>query len=292
MISVGFLSRPSRPGPLWRAARRGFHLLRSIFEFARGGVLDIAETLSGKRRPLTPPRRLWSLVTTRSNDFHDSGQDLRQFLISRGLQPEHRVLDVGCGIGRLAVALTPYLSAEGGYDGFDIMPVAIRWCQNITAGYPNFRFQLADVHSKRYHPKGRAKASAYTFPYPDNSFDFVVLGSVFSHMLPDDLSRYLAEIARVLKPGGRSVISGYLLTEAKREAAASGKAALTFAHAGPGYWAENAEIPEAAVAYDQDWMIALYGRCGLSVVETLAGVWATSKLQGQDIVIAAKPTTI
>ena len=285
---ASFRSSAAKPSLLWRTARSGFHFARAIFEIVRGGALDLAEDLSGKRRPLTPPRRLWSLVTVRSNDFHASGQDLCQFLISRGLRPQHRVLDVGCGIGRLAVALTSHLDDEGSYEGFDIMPVAIRWCQNITAAHPNFRFQLADVHSKRYQPKGRVRASAYTFPYPDNSFDFVVLGSVFSHMLPDDLSRYLGEIARVLKPGGRSVISGYLLTPEKRDAIAAGKAALTFAHAGPGYWAENAEIPEAAVAYDQDWMIELYGRCGLHIVENLVGVWSTSKLQGQDIVIAAK----
>ena len=198
------------------------------------------------------------------------------------------MLDVGCGIGRLAVALTAYLSDDGSYEGFDIMPVAIRWCATITARYPNFRFQLADVHSDRYHPKGRVKADAYVFPYPEDSFDFVVLGSVFSHMLPGDLARYLSEIARVLKPGGRTVISGYLLNDAKRAAVLAGGSAFSFAHAGPGYWAEFAELPEAAIAYDEAWMLALYGRCGLTVVENLPGVWATSPAQGQDIIIATK----
>lgn len=224
----------------------------------------------------------------RSSDFHDTGADFRQFLISRGLQPNHRVLDVGCGIGRLAVALTAYLSTEGSYEGFDIMPVAIRWCRNITARYPNFGFQLADVHSDRYHPKGRVKADAYSFPYPDDSFDFVVLGSVFSHMLPNDLSRYLAEIARVLKPGGRTVISGYLLNDRKRALVSAERSAATFSHAGPGYWAEYAELPEAAIAYDEDWMLALYDRCGLTVIESIDGVWVTTKAQGQDILIATK----
>ena len=255
-----------------------------------GGALDLRDALTGRRAPLTPPRRLWSLVTGRSNDFHDSGRDLRNLLVSRGLEPDHRVLDVGCGIGRLGVALAPYLSAKGGYEGFDIMPVAIRWCRKITAAYPNFRFQLADVHSDRYHPKGRVKADAYVFPYPDNSFDFVFLGSVFSHMFPADLANYLAQIARVLKPGGVSVISGYLLNDAKRAILArGGPSAFTFSHAGPGYWAEVAALPEAAIAYDEAWMLDLSARCGLTVLENNAGIWASSSVQGQDIIIAAKP---
>ena len=35
-------------------------------------------------------------------------------------QPGERVLDIGCGIGRMARPLTPYLTPPGAYDGFDI----------------------------------------------------------------------------------------------------------------------------------------------------------------------------
>lgn len=281
--------RRARSGPFWTLARAGYHAARAAYDYAVCGASDLGDSLAGRRPPLTPPRRLWSLVTGRSSDFHASGADQRKMLIAQGLRPEHRILDVGSGIGRLAVALTGYLGPDGGYEGFDIMPVGVRWCRKITAAYPNFRFQLADVHSDRYHPKGRTKADAYVFPYPDASFDFVFLGSVFSHMFPADLANYLAEISRVLKPGGVSVISCYLLNDAKRAALAQDVPhAFTFAHPGPGYFAEVAELPEAAIAYEEAWMLDLYARCGLEVRENLQGGWAASPVQSQDIIVAVK----
>jgi len=262
--------------------------LRATVDFVSGGILDLVDTVRGRRRPLTPPRRMWGLVTASHDDFHAAGANLRDFLIEQGLQRDHRVLDVGCGIGRLALALTGYLEPPGSYDGFDIMPVAIRWCQRITRVYPHFRFQLADVHSARYHPRGRMKPSAYVFPYERASFDYVVLSSVFSHMLPDDMAQYVAEIARVLRPGGRALISCYLLTPEIRAVLDPTRSALTFRHPGPGYWAEFPEMPEAALAYDASQVHALYTAHALEIVHQFPGTWSTTKTQGQDLIIATK----
>jgi SAM-dependent methyltransferase len=266
--------------------------LRATVDFISGGTLDLLDTLTGRRKPLTPPRRLWGLVTARSDDFHASGANLRRFLVGRGLQRHHSVLDVGCGIGRLALVLTDFLEPPGRYDGFDVMPVGIRWCARITRAFPHFRFKLADVHSARYHPRGRAKARDYVFPYDNDSFDFVVVSSVFSHMLPEDLANYLAQISRVLRPGGQAMISCYLLNARKRAELAPGRSALTFSHAGPGYWAEFAGIPEAAIAYDEGRMRGLFDARGLEIVELFEGSWSHSRTQGQEIIIATKPAPI
>ncbi len=125
------------------------------------------------------------------------------FKLYCNLRPDEKVLEVGCGIGRIAIPLTQYLTS-GSYEGFDIVPHGIEWCQTkISPRYPNFHFFLADVHNKAYYPQGQHPASEYTFPFGDDSFDFVFLTSVFTHMLPKDLERYTAEIGRVLKPSGR-----------------------------------------------------------------------------------------
>ena len=87
------------------------------------------------------------------------------------LKPEENILEVGCGIGRIAIPLTQYVTS-GTYVGFDIVRHGIAWCQRkVTPRYPHFTFFLADVHNKVYHPRGRHPASRYTFPFPDGSFD-------------------------------------------------------------------------------------------------------------------------
>src|SRR5579862_9666790 len=61
-----------------------------------------------------------------------------------GLRPDERILDVGSGAGRCAVALRDYLTGEGTYEGLDVSPELVAWCRKyITPRYPRFRFQVA-----------------------------------------------------------------------------------------------------------------------------------------------------
>ena len=117
--------------------------------------VDAVETITGKRDPMIPPR---GMIFIGSGDFREMGNTLRDQLVELGgLQPRHRVLDVGCGIGRVAVPLTGYLSREGSYEGFDIVRSGIRWCnRRIGSRYPNFRFIHVDLKNDLYnlHRKG------------------------------------------------------------------------------------------------------------------------------------------
>jgi hypothetical protein len=69
------------------------------------------------------------------------GEEFRKYLIEFcNLKPTSKVLDAGCGPGRLAVALTDYLVPTGSYDGFDTYKEHIDWAsQYITTKHPNFR---------------------------------------------------------------------------------------------------------------------------------------------------------
>jgi len=122
------------------------------------------------------------------------------------------VLEIGCGLGRVAFPLRYVLSGSGSYDGFEICQYKIEFLERtFHQAYPNFRFVWADLHNSHYNPRSRIAAREYRFPYPDGMFDIVYAASVFTHMLPDTTAHYFRETARVLKPGGRAVFSCFLL---------------------------------------------------------------------------------
>ena len=81
---------------------------------------------------------------------------------------------------------------------------------------PNFTFTHVDVANRLYNPNGQLNPSEFRFPCVDSSVTFVVLGSVFTHMTPADVAHYLFEVARVLEPGKRCLISYFLLNAESR----------------------------------------------------------------------------
>ena len=93
------------------------------------------------------------------------------------------LLDVGCGGGIATLAL-----AELGYNitGIDVSKNSL---------------ETARAEGLRRQVKARfVQGSAYRIPFDDNSFDAIVCSDVLEHL--HDLTTALAEVNRVLKPGG------------------------------------------------------------------------------------------
>jgi SAM-dependent methyltransferase len=209
---------------------------------------------------------------------------IRTELIDRGLRPEHRVLDIGCGIGNLALGLSDYL--RGGYDGVDIHPEAIAWCQQaITPRYPNFRFHRADVASRAYNPDGRIAPSTYRFPFPDQSFDFIFLASVFTHMMPADVEHYVHEVARLLAPEGRCIASYFLLNDETRPGVDAGLSFMSFGvdHASGVCRLHDKFVPEAAVAFEETFVRRILQQAGLRIESVRRGRWWNGERHDQDV---------
>ncbi|MFN4259883.1 MAG: class I SAM-dependent methyltransferase [Gemmataceae bacterium] len=254
-------------------------------------VQDRWELWTGRRDALTPPRRLLFDGVTTYEDFDRFGRIFLEYLIRHGLQPHHAVLDVGSGNGKNARALTKYLNRQGHYEGFDIVPKGVTWCQkHITPRFPNFRFQLADLYNKGYNPTGAYQAADYRFPYADNSFDLVFLTSVFTHLLPLDVENYVAQIARVLKPGSKCMASFFLLTPESKADMARHPPARQFIH--PLQWdccrVENPDIPEAAIAFEEEYVCSILSRNGLRVDSIGRGNWCKGEINSQDMVWIVK----
>ena len=269
-------------------------ILRPLKRHAREirySALDFVDFVLGRSDDLTPPRRMVARIG--GGGFTAGGQDfLPYFIHYGGLQPDDSILEIGSGAGRMAVALSGYLNAQGRYDGLDIMPDAVAWCrEHITAQFKNFRFQLADIYNLKYNPAGRFQASEYRFPYEDSSFDFVILASVFTHMLPPDMRQYLSEISRVLKTGRTCMITYFLLNAESLELVEAGASTQDFRFELDGCRVRNKEVPERAVAYQEEDIRGLYGKLHLEIVKPIRyGSWCgrPEYLSYQDIVVARK----
>jgi len=112
----------------------------------------------------------------------------RQLLEQAELGPGNRVLDVGCGTGTL-VTMIKTACPEARVAGVDGDPKALAVARRKTS--------RAGVDAEL------DEGLAYALPYADASFDRVFSSLVLHHLTRDHKERTLAEILRVLVPGGR-----------------------------------------------------------------------------------------
>jgi SAM-dependent methyltransferase len=232
-------------------------------------------------------------------DFRAVGDHfLAHFRELGGLRRSDRVLDVGCGSGRMAAPLTAFLDpSQGSYEGFDVTEPGVSWCQSAYREHPNFRFQLARIRSDFYQVIEGVPAEEYVFPYQDHEFDFVFLTSVFTHLLPLAVEHYLDEIARVLKANGTCFATFFLMDERALEASRYTPDALKFQWLGLSQpvWATDLGHPEAVTAYGIDYVLQLYARRGFQTPAVFGGRWPVvyrvlmpEAKSYQDIVVARR----
>jgi SAM-dependent methyltransferase len=255
----------------------------------RNRALDVADRVRGRSDPLVPPRRL-NFVGP--GDFVSIGDEfLRHFVELGGLRPGERVLDIGCGIGRMARPLAGYLGTGSSYDGFDVSREGIEWCRRHYRGLPaGFVFAHADIANALYNPSGTMRASDYRFPYEAASFDFALAISVFTHLVEADTANYVAEAARVLAPGGRLFSTWLLLDDDVRERVAAGDAAFDLTARDDVTFVMSSGTAEEAVAFDRGWVKRELEANGLEVGSVWPGTWpgCSEGRSFQDIVVGTK----
>lgn len=204
-----------------------------------------------------------------------------------GLLPAHSVLEIGCGMGRGAVALAGYLDATAKYYGLDVLREAVEFCtRNISRRYPNFIFRHIDVENGMYNPGGRNRAGSFRLPLSSASIDLVFLWSVFTHMRPPDIAAYLQEISRILKPGATLVASCFLMTSERLEKN-RGSIDLKFDQRVEDFWTTRADQPEQSIAIAEASMRQMYVDSGLSIKNVIfAG--GSGVVGSQDVIIATR----
>jgi ubiquinone/menaquinone biosynthesis C-methylase UbiE len=149
----------------------------------------MSATAKKSRKPYLP-----AMGHDRLLPFYDPLQRLlgmesvhRQLVDQARIQPDQRLLEIGCGTGNLAI-LIKRLHPDAEVVGIDPDPKALARAQR-KAGR-----EALSVHLDR--------GFAEELPYPDASFDRVLSALMFHHLGPEEKAKTLGEARRVLKPGG------------------------------------------------------------------------------------------
>jgi len=211
-------------------------------------------------------------------------------MATASLSPSDRVLDVGCGLGRVAFPLSRFLG-PGSYDGFDTSLEYIEWCREaLSLDSARFRFHHFSIQSSHYNKRGAMAAETFTFPWPDNSFSLAIAASLFTHLSAAATANYLNEVARTLQPGGRLFASFYVLDEQSRRLAESGTTDPHLTIAVEHGMIGDPKNPDAAVSFHAEWLAAALVSAGLTFDAFYPGRWRhLPVISHQDIVIAHKP---
>ncbi|WP_447980625.1 class I SAM-dependent methyltransferase [Candidatus Nitrospira bockiana] len=273
-------------------ARRFVPPTLSLKQYAVNSTHDMLQFLALHRDPLIPPTRLMFDGPPSIQAYKENGREYLEYFVNLcGLKPNEAILDVGCGIGRKAVALTGYLQ-HGSYEGFDTCSTGIKWCRTaIQSRYPHFRFDLSDVYNECYNPRGQLQASQYRFPYEDSRFDFAIATSLFTHLLPEAFENYIAEIARTLRVGGRCLLTFLLLNEESEALLLKGASSLPLSHDRGHYRINSLVHPEAAVGYQEGYVFDVCRNAGLEMRRPVYyGGWCGRDvfMSYQDIAVATK----
>jgi SAM-dependent methyltransferase len=260
--------------------------VRRIIDWLAAAHIDLRLWLTGKTDPELPPLRLRFVGV---GDFRTVGEELKELLIRFGLKPDDRVLDIGSGVGRVAIPLTRYLDS-GTYDGFDVVRRGVTWCRrHITQLYPNFRFHHVKVQNSEYRGSG-ASASGFQFPFGDASFDFAFATSLFTHLVLEETRQYLRESARVLAPGGQLFATFFILNDHSRNVLPRLDAHYRFPIDRPPLRLADADNPAVGVAIDETVLVGLIREAGFASYDIHYGQWAERPdgVTFQDLVICRR----
>jgi SAM-dependent methyltransferase len=121
-------------------------------------------------------------------DFGPIGEREADIVQYYGLCDGMLLIDLGCGSGRLAHAISKRVQID--YLGLDVVPALIDYARSMSP--PSYKFVIN---------------SELLLPCFDRSADFACAFSLFTHLLHAESFLYLQELHRVLKPGGKLVFS-------------------------------------------------------------------------------------
>ena len=175
---------------------------------------------------------------------------------------DSKIVDIGSGCGALASTLQRADAFVGTYTGIEVDLEMVDWCnERLSDG--RFRFLHADVYSRLYNPSG--SRGPYTIPLDGGTYQLVMGESLFTHLLEDQVRRYIEESHRLLEDGGHISMSVFCIDDMSSRGYLGGR--WTFSRRLGNAYVENLKYPEAAVAYERAYLEANVRAAGFSEVQ-------------------------
>ena len=168
------------------------------------------------------------------------------------LTSDSRLLEVGCGAGRLPIGLKLTYPTINRYLGLDVNKPRIDWCREHLGEQGKYEFEHVDVENSRYNPGGELGQSDCQIPAASESIDCIYLFSVFSHLFEEDIRDYLQEFRRVLSKNGSVFLTAFVDDKADKAVEENPT------HFGPLDWSG----PLHCVLYKTSHLNEIFSDCG------------------------------
>ena len=133
--------------------------------------------------------------------------DTQKLVDTCGLGSESRLMDWGCGAGRLAIGIAERFGRIARYHGVDVQQSLIDWANANIGSRPGYEFTWVDVRNARYNPVGSASKE---IPAMSGTYDIFHAFSVFTHLTAEDAAFYLVEVRRLLAHDGVAWITVFV----------------------------------------------------------------------------------
>jgi SAM-dependent methyltransferase len=133
-----------------------------------------------------------------------------------------KIVDFGCGHGKLAPVSVFFTHPEGEYLGIDIQESYINYCRRKYVQLPRVKFHVSKDYNPLYSPQQQSavadsKSYGGDWPVSAESIDVVIAISVFTHLREADAFGYINKIHNILKPDTLAILTCHIVEEPRKQ---------------------------------------------------------------------------